>query len=51
MWGYYIAPGGTALSRTQGAYVPDREAVLHQSGGLLNNLVVDRAVDQSLAIS
>ena len=23
MWGYYIAPGGTALPRTRGAYVPD----------------------------
>ena len=51
MWGYYIAPGGTALFRTRGAYVPDREAVLRQSGGILNIPVVDRVVDQSLAIS
>ena len=51
MWGYYIAPGGTALLRTRGAYVPDREAVLCQSGGILNIPIVDRVVDQSLAIS
>ena len=51
MWGYYIAPDGTTLLRTWGAYVPDREAVLRQSGGILNNPVVDRVVDQSLAIS
>ena len=51
MWAYYIAPSGTALLRTRGAYVPDREAVLRQSGGILNNPVVDRVVDQSLAIS
>ena len=46
MWGYYIAPDGTALLRTWGAYVPDREAVLRQSVPM-----VDRVVDQSLAIS
>ena len=51
MWGYYIAPGGTALLRTWGAYVPDREAVLRQSEGILNIPMVDRVVDQSLAIS
>ena len=51
MWGYYIATSGTALLQTQGTYVPDREAVLRQSGGILNNPVVDRVVDQSLAIS
>ena len=51
MWGYYIAPSGTALLRTRGAYVPDRKEVLRQSGGILNNPVVDRVVDQSLAIS
>ena len=51
MWGYYIAPSGTALLRTRGAYVPDREAVLRQSGGVLNIPMVDRVVDQSLAIS
>ena len=51
MWGYYIAPGGTALPRTRGAYVPDREAALRQSGGILNIPMVDRVVDQSLAIS
>ena len=51
MWGYYIAPDGIALLRTWGAYVPDREAVLRQSGGILNIPVVDRVVDQSLAIS
>ena len=51
MWGYYIAPGGTAHLRTQGAYVPDREVVLRQSGGILNIPVVNRVVDQSLAIS
>ena len=51
MWGYYIAPSGTALLRTRGAYVPDREAVLRQSGGILNIPTVDRVVDQSLAIS
>ena len=51
MWGYYIAPGGTALLRTRGAYVPDREVILHQSGGILNIPMVDRVVDQSLAIS
>ena len=44
MWGYYIAPRGTA-------HVPDREAVLLQSGGILNIPIVDRVVDQSLAIS
>ena len=27
-WGYDIAPGGTALSRIRGAYVPGRETVL-----------------------
>ena len=27
-WGYYIAPGGSALSRIQGAYMPDRETAL-----------------------
>ena len=51
MWGYYIAPDGTALLRTRGAYVPDREVVLRQSGGILNIPMVDRVVDQSLAIS
>ena len=51
MWGYYIAPGGSALFRIQGAYMPDREAVLCQSGGILNIPMVDRVVDQSLAIS
>ena len=51
MWGYYIAPDGTALLQTWGAYVPDREAVLRQSGGILNIPMVDRVVDQSLAIS
>ena len=51
MWGYYIAPGGTALFRTRGTYVPDREAVLRQNGGILNIPMVDRVVDQSLAIS
>ena len=50
-WGYYIAPRGTVLLQTWGAYVPDREVVLRQSGGILNNPVVDRVVDQSLAIS
>ena len=51
MWGYYIAPDGTALLRTWGAYVPDREAALRQRGGILNIPMVDRVVDQSLAIS
>ena len=51
MWSYYIAPEGTALLRTGGAYVPDREPVLRQSGGILNIPMVDRVVDQSLAIS
>ena len=51
MWGYYIAPDGTALLRTWGAYVPDQEAVLRQSGGILNIPMVDRVVDQSLTIS
>ena len=51
MWGYYIAPDGTALLRTWGAYVPDRQAVIRQSGGILNIPMVDRVVDQSLAIS
>ena len=51
MWDYYIAPDGTVLLRTRGAYVPDREAVLRQSGGILNIPMVDRVVDQSLAIS
>ena len=51
MWGYYIAPRGTALSEFRGAYVPDRETVLRQSGGILNIPVVDRVVDQSLAVS
>ena len=50
-WGYYIAPRGTALSEFRGAHVPDREMVLRQSGGILNIPVVDRVVDQSLAIS
>ena len=51
MWGYYIAPDGTALLQTWGTYVPDREVVLRQSGGILNIPMVDRVVDQSLAIS
>ena len=51
MWGYCIAPDGTALLRTWGAYVPDQEAILHQSGGILNIPMVDRVVHQSLAIS
>ena len=51
MLSYYIAPDGTALLRTWGAYVPDWEAVLRQSGGILNIPMVDRVVDQSLAIS
>ena len=51
MWGYYIAPDGTALLQTRGAYVPDWEAVLRQSGGILNIPMVDRVVDQSLTIS
>ena len=50
-WGYYIAPRGTALFRIRGAYVPDRETVLRQSGGIINIPVVDRVVDQSLAIA
>ena len=50
-WGYDIAPRGTALSEIQGAYVPDQETVLRQSGGILDIPVVDRVVDQSLAIS
>ena len=50
-WGYDIAPWGTALLRIWGACVPDRETVLCQSGGILNIPVVDRVVDQSLAIS
>ena len=50
-WGYDIAPRGTALSRIRGAYVPDRETALHQSGGILNISMVDRVVDQSLAVS
>ena len=51
MWDYYIAPDGTVLLRTRGAYVPDGDAVLRQSGGILNIPMVDRVVDQSLAIS
>ena len=51
MWGYYIAPRGTALTRIRGAYVPDRGTVLRQSGGILNIPEVDRVVDQSLAVS
>ena len=31
-WGYDIAPDDTAHLRTRGAYVPDRETVLRQSG-------------------
>ena len=50
-WGYYIAPRGTVLSRIRGAYVPDRETILCQSGGILDIPVVDRVVDQSLAVS
>ena len=50
-WGYDIALAGTVLLRIRGAYVPDRETVLHQSGGNLDILVVDRVVDQSLAVS
>ena len=50
-WGYDIAPRGTTLLQTWGAYVPDREAVLRQSGGILNIAMVDRVVEQSLAIS
>ena len=45
MWAYYIAPDGTAFLQTWGVCVPDREAVLRQSGGILNNPVVDRVVD------
>ena len=51
MWGYDIAPGGTAHLRIRGAYVPDRETVLRRSGGILNIPIVGRVVDQSLAIS
>ena len=50
-WGYYIAPRGAVLSEFWGAYVPDRETVLRQSEGILDIRVVDRVVDQSLAIS
>ena len=50
-WGYDITPNDTAHLRIRGAYVPDREAVLRQSEGILNISMVDRVVDQSLAIS
>ena len=50
-WGYDIAPGGTALTQIRGACVPSRETGLRQSRGIINILVVDRVVDQSLAIS
>ena len=49
-WGYDIAPRGTALSEF-GACMCLRETVLRQSGGILNIPVVDRVVDQSLAVS
>ena len=49
-WDYDIAPGGAVLSEF-GARVPDRETVLRQSDGILNIPIVDRVVDQSLAIS
>ena len=50
-WGYYIAPRGTALSELGARVCPDRETVLRQSGGILDIPVVDRVVDQSLAVS
>ena len=50
-WGCDIAPRGPVLSEIRGAYVPDRETVLRQSGGILNIPIVDRVVDQSLAMS
>ena len=49
--GLRYSPWGHRTIRIRGVYVPDRETVLHQSGGILNIPVVDRVVDQSLAIS
>ena len=51
MVGLRHSPEGHRALRTRGAYVPDQEVVLRQSGGILNIPVVDRVVDQSLAIS
>ena len=49
--GLLYSPWWHRSSRTRGAYVPDREAVLRQNGGILNIPMVDRVVDRSLAIS
>ena len=49
--GLRYSPWGHCALRIRGAYVPDRETVLRQSGGILNIPMVDRVVDQSLAIS
>ena len=49
--GLRYSPWGHRALRIRGAYVPDRETVLRQSGGILDIPVVDRVVDQSLAIS
>ena len=49
--GLQYSPWGHRAIRIRGAYVPDRGMVLRQSGGILNIPVVDRVVDQSLAVS
>ena len=49
--GLRYSPWGHRALRIRGTCVPDRETVLRQSGGILNIPVVDRVVDQSLAVS
>ena len=49
--GLLNSPWGHRALRIRGACVPDRATVLRQSKGTLNIPVVDRVVDQSLAIS
>ena len=46
--GLRYCPWGHRALRIRGAYVPDREMVLRQSGGILNIPVVNRVVGQSL---
>ena len=50
-WGYDIAPRGTALSELGAHMCLTGKRSFVKAGGILNILVVDRVVDQSLAIS
>ena len=51
MVGLRYSPWGHRAVQIWGAYVPGRETALRQSGGILNIPLVDRVVDQSLAVS